>query len=120
HDSLIRAVGNPDRSVRSRAQAVRPFEQAGAKARNQAAACVKFLNRRDVRAFAGLSATAIEDPKTGAVAINVDADRLSPDSAVRKLRPVLGEMIGIRSAFLRLNRPTAGGNARKHDHPSGG
>ena len=34
HDSLICAVGNPDCSVRGRAQAVRPLEQAGAKARN--------------------------------------------------------------------------------------
>jgi hypothetical protein len=80
--------------------------------------CVEFLNRRDVRAFAGFSAAAIEDPKTGAVAIDVDADCLPPDSSVRKLRPVLDDMVRVKSAvgILSLNPPPARRNARKYGH----
>jgi hypothetical protein len=64
-NGLVLAVCNPDRSVGSCEQSVRPLEQAGAEAHYQAAGCAEFLNRRDVRAFAGFSAAAIEDPKTG-------------------------------------------------------
>ena len=117
-NGLVLAVGNPDRSIGSCEQSVRPLEQAGAEAHFQAAGCVEFLNRRDVRAFAGFSAAAIEDPKTGAVAIDVDADCLPPNSSVRKRRPVLDDMVRVKSAvgILSLNPPPARRNARKYGH----
>jgi len=79
-----------------------------------AAALIQFLYWRDARAFASLSAAAIEHPKTGAVAIDVDTDCLSPDASVRQLRPVVDDMIRVRSAIriIRLNAPPARGNTR--------
>jgi hypothetical protein len=101
---------------------VRLFEHAGAEARYQVPRGIEFLNRREVRPLTALCAAAIEDPNTGAVAIDVDADGLPPDSSLRKLRPVLDDMVRVGSAIgiLRLNPSPARANACKHSHAGRG
>ena len=62
HDGVVSSVGDPDGAVRNGEQAVRPTEQSGPKAHDEPACCVEFLNRRDVRAVAALTAAAVEHP----------------------------------------------------------
>src|SRR5215472_10757904 len=50
------AVGHPDVAIPVREQAVRPIDHAGTEARHQLARGVELLDRRDIRALAGLCA----------------------------------------------------------------
>ena len=78
---------------------MRPFEHAGAKTSYQVPRGIEFLNRREVRPLTGPGPAPIEDPNTGAVAIDVNADGLPPDSSFRKVRPVLDDTIWAGSAI---------------------
>jgi hypothetical protein len=98
HDGVVSSVGDPDGAVRNGEQAVRPTEQSGPKAHDEPACCVEFLNRRDVRAVAALTAAAVEHPYARTVAIDVNADRHSPYPALRQLRPVVDDVIRIGGA----------------------
>src|SRR5262249_47026575 len=68
------AVGDPDVAIPVREQAVRPIDHAGAEARHQLAGGVELLDRRDIRALAGLCAAPIKHPDAGAISIDVDSD----------------------------------------------
>src|SRR5262249_21399218 len=89
------AVGHPDVAIPVREQAVRPIDHAGTEARHQLPRGVELLDRRDIRALAGLCAASIKHPDAGSISIDVDSDRLPPHTAFRKLRPILFCAIGI-------------------------
>jgi len=50
-----------------------------------------------VRPFAGLRAAAVVDPHTGAIPVDLDADRLAPSAALGQLRPMVDNMTSERS-----------------------
>src|SRR5580704_6897333 len=89
------AVGDPNIAVAVGAEAMRPVDQLRAEAHHLPAGGVEFLDRRDARADAGFAAAAIVDPEAGAIAIDIDADRLAPRRPFRQLRPVLDDTIRI-------------------------
>src|SRR5580704_14713500 len=89
------AVGDPDIAVAVRAEAMRPVDQLRAEARHLPAGRIEFLDRRDARADAGFGATAVVHPEAGAVAIDIDADRLAPRPPFGQFRPVLDDVIRI-------------------------
>jgi len=89
------AVGHPNVAIPIREQAVRPIDHAGAEACHQLARGVELLDRRDIRALAGLCAAPIKHPDAGSISIDVDSDRLPPHTAFRKLRPIPFCAIGI-------------------------
>src|SRR4029077_16479283 len=60
------AIGDPDVAVAVDAKTMRPVDQTRPEARDQFAAGIEFLNRGDLRTFAGLRAAAVVDPHTGA------------------------------------------------------
>src|SRR5215471_10276804 len=88
-------VSGPSPAIPGREQAVRPIDHAGTEARHQLARGVELLDRRDIRALAGLCAAPIKHPDAGSISIDVDSDRLPPHTALRKLRPILFCAIGI-------------------------
>src|SRR5579862_9447632 len=89
------AVGDPDIAVAVGAEAMRPVDQLRAEAHHLPAGGVEFLDRRNARADAGFAAAAVVDPEAGAVAVDIDADRLAPRPAFRQLRPMLDDVIRI-------------------------
>jgi len=80
----------------------------------QLARGVEFLDRRDVRALAGLCAAAIVDPDASAISIDVDSDRLPPHAAFGKLRPILYHAVGIGCGIgiLGIGPPCRDGDRR--------
>src|SRR5450631_1238840 len=89
------AIGDPDIAVAVRAEAMRPVDQLRAEAHHLPAGGVEFLDRRDARSDTGFAAAAVVDPEAGAVAIDIDADRLAPRPPFGQLRPVLDDVIRI-------------------------
>ena len=64
------------------------------------------------------AAAAIEHPDAGAVAVDIDADRHAPEPALRKLRPVLDDVVRIGRAvgIVRLD-PSAASSQRPRRRP---
>src|SRR5215472_13906228 len=93
---------------------VRPVDHATTEARHQLAGGVELLDRRDIRALAGLCATAIVNPDAGAISIDVDSDRLSPRTAFGKLCPILHCAIGVGRGIgiLGMGPPRGNGHRR--------
>src|SRR5580704_5728840 len=89
------AIGDPDIAVAVSTEAMWPVDQARAEAHHLPAGGVEFLDRRDARADAGFAAATVVDPKAGAVAVDIDADRLAPRPALGQLRPMLDDVIRI-------------------------
>jgi hypothetical protein len=91
---------------------VRPVDQARAEADDLAAGCIEFLQRRHARSDTGLAAAAIVDPEARAVAVDVDADCLSPRPAFRQLRPMFDDVIRIWCAVRIVGLDLAGGDRK--------
>src|SRR5262249_48144456 len=100
------AVGHPDVAIPVREQAVRPIDHAGTEARHQLARGVELLDRRDIRALAGLCAAPIKHPDAGSISIDVDSDRLPPHTALRSLPQLLSGGIGMGCGLGTLGRPS--------------
>src|SRR5208282_349363 len=117
HGGLVFPVGDPDRSVGSGEQAVRPTEQSGSEAHDEPARRIEFLDRRDVRAVAAFAAAAVEHPYARTVAIDVNADRHSPHAPLRKLGPIVDDVIRIRRTVGIVSLNPASG---RHHGPDNG
>ena len=104
--ALAPAVGDPHIAIPVDVEAVRERQTSRRRSfSSQLAGWIDLEDWRHVRAVAARAAAALEHPDALAVAVDVDADRLSPFAPVWKLGPVLDRAIRIgRVASLRWAR----------------
>ena len=101
--ALAPAVGDPHIAIPVDVEAVGKDKHPGAEAFRHVTGWIDLEDWRHVRAVAARAAAALEHPDALAVAIDIDADRLSPFAPVWKLGPILDRAIRIgRVASLRV------------------
>src|SRR5262249_28970941 len=93
--ALANRVGDPDVAVAIDVEAMRIVDSAAAEFDLHVAAGIELHDRVERRATAVQRGTAVERPQALAVRIDLDADGRAPFAALRQLRPVLLQLIGI-------------------------